>query len=459
VLKIGGNAASADVDELDRQQQLREARALARITHPNVVAVHDVGTIDGSVFVAMELVEGDSFDRWRERESRTTDDVLAVMRHAGAGLAAAHAAGLVHGDVKPSNILVTPAGRVVVIDFGLATTHMGHGGTPGYMAPEQSRHAVLDARADQYGFSVTLSEALCGQMPSRLRRALDRALQVDPRKRYPSMDALLQALHGTPRARWLRVAAVVAALIVAALVTLRLAAPSAPIANEERRGLWRNSLFVSAGSWLMFGGIENGALPPPTRAAQVVAKYVQERLGACASTHVAGERVSYQLRACEIELGPRVDGEMTVSYSYDGDRLVAQLAAPSLSANGGRARLVSRAELRQPSDDVALDVTLDGVGPRGVPYVWNWRAVVQRRTGGCELFDGSWRFEALATEWRGTFEALEVCRSSCPRARRLEYSAAGAPPIRIEWDGTRLARWSTADGRTGEFTMPCQPLD
>jgi tetratricopeptide (TPR) repeat protein/predicted Ser/Thr protein kinase len=145
--------------------QLREeARAIAKLAHPNVIAVYDVGEADGEVFVAMEHVEGQTLRDWL-RTPRSTSEILDVFVQAGRGLAAAHAAGLVHRDVKPSNIMVGTDGRARVLDFGLARTGVEEGviaGTPAYMAPEQRRGERTDARADQYAFAVALSEALFG---------------------------------------------------------------------------------------------------------------------------------------------------------------------------------------------------------------------------------------------------------------------------------------------------------
>ncbi|MBS1118405.1 MAG: hypothetical protein H6Q90_633 [Deltaproteobacteria bacterium] len=201
-----------------------EARAIARLAHPNVVAVHDVGEADGEVFVAMEHVDGSTLRDWL-RTPRTPAEILAVFAQAGAGLAAAHAVGLVHRDVKPSNLIVGKDGRARVLDFGLARRHaIGDDedgplvGTPAYMAPEQQRGGRADARADQFAFCVSLWEALAGERPApdpavaargtiagvgaRTMRALRRGLAARPEDRFPTMGSLLQELVPAPRKRW-----------------------------------------------------------------------------------------------------------------------------------------------------------------------------------------------------------------------------------------------------------------
>ncbi|MFT3699928.1 MAG: serine/threonine-protein kinase [Kofleriaceae bacterium] len=155
----------------------REAVSLARLSHPNVVVIHQVGEIDGKVYVAMEYVAGKNAREWAKAETRSIQDVLAVYREVGEGLAAAHAAGLVHRDFKPDNVLVGEDGRARVADFGLARSEssfvpaVGTGamtqlaGTPAYMPPEQTRGEEIDARADQYAFCATVWEALHGVRP------------------------------------------------------------------------------------------------------------------------------------------------------------------------------------------------------------------------------------------------------------------------------------------------------
>lgn len=162
---------------------LREAQAMAQLAHPNVVTVFDVGSVDDRVFIAMELVEGMTLAQWLVAERRECREIIGTFLAAGNGLAAAHAAGLIHRDFKPDNVLIGNDGRVRVIDFGLAchapgvsfeatrsgatelgrgsnTTQTGLVGTLAYMAPEQFFRRNVDARADQFSFAVALYEAL-----------------------------------------------------------------------------------------------------------------------------------------------------------------------------------------------------------------------------------------------------------------------------------------------------------
>jgi predicted Zn-dependent peptidase len=192
---------------------LREARAAAKVRHPNVVAIYDAGRMGEEVFVAMELVEGQRFREWRKKESRTWREIAGVMRGAAEGLAAAHAVGLVHRDFKPDNLMVE-RGRARVLDFGLArstfeaigmTDTVAAGtpaptadvpltgltrtgailGTPAYMAPEQMQAGTVDARADQFAFGVTLFEAFYGERPFTGENVVELAVKVAKGERTP----------------------------------------------------------------------------------------------------------------------------------------------------------------------------------------------------------------------------------------------------------------------------------
>ncbi len=266
---------------------LREAQALARLTHPNVVTVHDVGTWDGRVFVAMEFVRGRTLSRWIAETSPDARAKVEMFVQAGRGLAAAHAEGLVHRDFKPENVIVGDDGRARVLDFGLART-IGKpvvpapeeelrrssprvdtkitrtgvlAGTPAYMSPEQFQGLPGDARTDQFSFCVALWEALFRErpfagtdrlsigmavvsgarrpmppeprIPAAWRRVLQRGLAVEPADRYASMDALLAELRVEPsRLPWIAAASLATVGIGAIVVTNTEA--SSPCASPER---------------------------------------------------------------------------------------------------------------------------------------------------------------------------------------------------------------------------------
>ncbi len=243
-----------------RARLVAEARALARVSHPNVLAVYDVGVHDDLVYVALELVDGVDLAQWLRMRARPWPEVVRVFAEAAAGLAAVHAAGLVHRDVKPANILVERTkgrahGRVLVADFGIArstielpppslpgeldSTDSGEDtrlteagrvvGTPVYMAPEQHLGHDVGPSADQYALCVALFEALAGQRPFRgnaqallhakmkpreepapahvpawLWAIALRGLSPLPRDRFAAMGELVAALRaGSPRRKWL----------------------------------------------------------------------------------------------------------------------------------------------------------------------------------------------------------------------------------------------------------------
>ena len=199
----------------DRETAFTEAQALAQLSHPNVVPIHDVGLDGDHVYLVMELVRGDTLRRWCA--DRTVREILSVYHQAGSALAAAHAVGLVHRDFKPENAIVGKDGRVRVIDFGLACEaddparsaggRHGIAGTPGFMAPEITAGAAITPAADQYSFCVALGDAL-GQArrppPRRIAALLARGRAAEPAERFPSMRDLLHALARDPARTWRR---------------------------------------------------------------------------------------------------------------------------------------------------------------------------------------------------------------------------------------------------------------
>jgi predicted Ser/Thr protein kinase len=234
-------------DEIGGERMQREAKALAKLSHPNVVTVHEVGTHEGQVFVAMEYVEGSTLKQWLVQKPPTAH-IVSVFCQAAMGLQSAHDAGIVHRDFKPENVLVGEDGRVRVLDFGLARppgkaltgevvdphqvldlsqptlTRTGmFAGTPAYMAPEQFAGTPVDARTDQFAFCIALHEALYGQrpfqgatlaelaaaviegdvtttsgrrIPQHVDTAIQRGLSREPDRRFRSMTELSGVLSG-----------------------------------------------------------------------------------------------------------------------------------------------------------------------------------------------------------------------------------------------------------------------
>ncbi len=242
---------AADLDT--RARALREARALARVTHPNVVAVHEAAEADGDVFLVMQLVDGVALHRWLRAERRAVDTVLDALSAVAEGLAAAHAAGVIHGDVKPDNVLVGEGGHAWLADLGTARI-LGEGdgragGTPEYFAPERRAGAPPSASADQYALAVTLHEAITGArpeidrdgrerraVPRRLRPVLRRALASDPTERFSDVQALAAAIKRA-RARTRLRLVFGAAAIVAIGLTTRAIAPSPSLCHRAADGI------------------------------------------------------------------------------------------------------------------------------------------------------------------------------------------------------------------------------
>jgi tetratricopeptide (TPR) repeat protein len=281
-------------DDRGRTRMLREAQALARLSHPNVVQVHEVGQWADHDYVAMEYVGGQTLDRWLSSQPRSWREVLDVLIQAGRGLEAAHTAELVHRDFKPANLLVGSDGRARVLDFGLAratnegetllaispsaeviataehdvpddshTSHELSGstvassafdklltvtgavlGTPAYMAPEQHLGQLANALSDQFSFCVVLYEALYGQRPFKGSSRTEYALHVTEGKlEAPPVNAgvplwlrkiVMRGLAPKPEQRWPSMTVLLAEL------------------SRDRTRTWRGAV-VAAGLLLAFG--------------------------------------------------------------------------------------------------------------------------------------------------------------------------------------------------------------
>jgi len=367
---------------------LREAQALARLSHPNVIAVHDVGTLaEDRVFLAMELVEGQTLRKWLRERERPWREVLPVMLAAGAGLAAAHAAGLVHRDFKPDNVLVGHDGRVRVMDFGLARLESAEDlpakrtsdlsierrspltdnltvagtvlGTPAYMAPEIYTGTPASARTDQYAFGVALYEALfrtrpyakgaprdeaprpppASGVPAQLQRVALRAIAAAPDARYPSIDALLADLAIDPFARRRQLAIVAGALAVVGILGAGVFVMS--------RGDGRGEACGGAGARL--AGVWDRAIEQAAHAAFSATKRPYAETAFAGTTRAldryAGEWTAMATESCEATRTRRDQSEDVLALRDDClDQRLADLRALTGLLATADAQLVAKAD-------------------------------------------------------------------------------------------------------------------
>ena len=465
--------------ERRRRQQarlLREGRALARLSHPNVVAVHDVGTFGEDVFVAMELVAGHSLEEFiyhhREPPPRR---ILEIYLAVGRGLAAAHAVGLVHRDVKPANIAIGADGAPRVLDFGLAraveapdsadqpagsptpplagaaqlTRDGSVVGTPRYMAPEQLRGEAVDARADQFSFCASLYEGLYRRppfasrdrdrpppelviparprLPARVRRALARGLAADPADRYPAMDGLLADL-ARPVARRLWLAAVAALAIgLAAALVLRGGA------GDQAEAECRRATAPLARVWgpAQRASIQTALGDPVVLALdRHAASWTAMRVEACEATHLRAEQsaelLEQRVRCLDRRLGrfAALVGELArtdaPAPAVDGDRVAAAL--DPLDACADRAALGrssvgtgDAARLRHLDQVAALALT----GRMAEADVRTAHLVIAADV----LADPALLAEAFF--WRGAVDGSLGRREAAERALRRAFRVAG----------------------------------
>ncbi|TKC99217.1 serine/threonine-protein kinase [Polyangium fumosum] len=350
-LKVLRAEDQGEGSEQARARLLSEAQTLARLAHPNVVAIHDVGVTHGDVFLVMEFVEGPTLGAWLAERRRPLQEVLPIFLQAGRGLAAAHAVGIVHRDFKPANVVVGRDGRVRVLDFGLAreglpprgAASLGAGaadetmqsvvaGTPAYMAPEQHLGRRADARADQFSFCVALHEALHGvrpfrgdtpreildsiqrgdvhaphaaELPAWFSEALLRGLSAKPEARHPSLVELLAILERDRRALRRRIAMVVVPLLAAAVAGVAVRASMGPAAeppcqgaSRRLEGVWDTSgraavraSFLATGLPYAAGAFDQVAADLDRRATEWTSAFTQ----ACEATRVRGEQTEEQL--------------------------------------------------------------------------------------------------------------------------------------------------------------------
>jgi serine/threonine-protein kinase len=431
---------------------VREAQSLARLNHPNVVHVHDAGSLGETAFVAMEYVAGGTLRAWLERPRRA-NEVLAVFVAAGRGLEAAHAAGLVHRDFKPSNVLIGDDGRVRVSDFGLARPAGDDGavaaassltGTPAYMAPEQLDGRAADARSDQYAYCLTMFEAFYGHHPflakgenaipeallARMRKGeraalappriapprglaavLGRGLALAPTDRFPSMSALLAALAPVvhPR-RPGRILLGVALLAVAALgaVALRGGAEAKdPCASVDE---------VIGTVWNPARAARIGPVVAATKAPQAEATWL--RTSDVLDRYARRWRRA-KLEICRVAGGPRPsDGAHDVRETCLAQRLAGAdaLLAVLEKPDAELVPFMVRAALALEPPEHCQTVTVDDQAP--VPPI---DASAQAEIGAIRALTGQARALMLLGKSK---DARFIAEEAVRRAERLGY-----PPV------------------------------
>ncbi len=380
-VKVIRSEAAAASEEA-KQQLRQEARAMARLTHPNVVRVYDVGRQGGLVYIAMEYVDGVDLGRFASRHSDSWRTVFAACIEAGRGLLAAHEAGLVHRDFKPSNVLCANDGRVLVADFGLTRLlrpglREGEGvetraaGTPGYVAPEQAKGQASTPKSDQYSYCVTLAQCLLGRdpdapvreaptastldstefeqqeysgaiAPRRLGAVLRKGMAFKAEERYDDMQALLgkleRVVHRRKRIR-IVLASVVGAICLGVLmfvlgkkVTEQPAmcansdAPVAVVWNDAREKGLRSQLAASP-----YAGHAKHFLQSVSEAANTLAK---EHTSACEATFIGHSQSAELYDRQVLCLGTQLTALDSLISAVEGGKSVesAQLALAKLGA-------------------------------------------------------------------------------------------------------------------------------
>lgn len=329
----------------------REALALGRLSHPNVVHVYELGQAEGQWFIAMELVGGQTLREW-QRPRHGWRESLEVYLQAGDGLAAAHAAGLVHRDFKPDNCLIDERGHVRVLDFGLAggavvassdevteaTEAMGHRvleetlasngrivGTPAYMPPEQMRGEDADPRSDQFSFCVALYEAVYGERPyagrtlatlmaailagdvgerpararapAQLRKILLRGLAAEPDRRWPAMDVLLAELRTltAPKTQHWLALGVTGGLVVVGVGLVRYAEVGLRCdgAEEQLEEIWNETRKQEVRGAILETGASYAAdtwARVEPRLDEYAAAWIDQYTSTCEATAIRGEQ-------------------------------------------------------------------------------------------------------------------------------------------------------------------------
>ena len=495
-----------------RARLVREARAASLLRHPSVVTIFDVGEIDGSTFIAMELVEGTSLRTLVHRSGVPAEAKLAWLLDLAGALAEAHRSGLVHRDVKPENVMIARDGGLKVLDFGIARAATREGnqtglvtltqdgttmGTPAYMAPEQIRAEKLDGRADQFAWGVVAFELFSGRLPFEAKEpfalaveiatkepprlaslvealpdgldaAVARALAKSPEDRFPSMDALADALRPAlpadarrlvvlptgplPALRALRDAPTMAPETVQPLATTHLvSAPTAAAIDAAARPRRWLPIGVAAVALAAAGGVAlylrsgpaAGVAPPPSASAR---SHLAELLAAGQAELRRGARPTHWEQALTVDEGHPPIALRLALYRFRAEPLPAaalfrkardrraeltgtdaallDATAPLFDAQPPdhgevRRRLVALAE-QHPSDAELAYLAGTAIAEHAPGEVAAWGAQYRRATELDPSFARAWQLlaesEAYAGQWSRAAAVVERCLEKVPGA-------------------------------------------
>ncbi len=466
-------------EEEGRARLQREARAMARVQHPNVATVYEVGSVGEQLFVAMELVDGQTLKGWLRERPRAPREALALLVAAGRGLAAVHAAGVVHRDFKPDNVLVGKDGRPRVSDFGVVslrgvavavavgvagTTTISAAGTPAYMSPEQARGAVSDARSDQFSFCVALWEALLGARPfandappearhaperptrpagvsARVLAVVARGLSSRPEDRWPSMDELLAELErdGTRRLRMVTVTAM-ALILVATVGSVGLWRAHATSCGDARRllsGVWDAGARDAVHRAFLNSKVPFAEHSFPRAAAQIdqwTSGWVTMHEEACRATRVEGRQSDALMDLREACLDPR-RGTLAALVKLWSGGVEAAAVEKSIDAAGALPELGECADAKALTERTPLPHDRAAVAKI---------AAVRAHLDGVYAFDAAGRFKdaepaALAARARPTPPDGRTCARWPPIGWRRSIPASSTPkprprsPKRLRW--------------------------
>ena len=367
-----------------RARILLEGQALAKLSHPNIVPIYDVGIVGDDVYLVMEWVRGMNLRAYCA-EKRSVREILAVFRAAGEGLSASHRAGIIHRDFKPENAVIGDDGRVRVLDFGLARGEvraddlaMGSShpsltrgaGTPRFMPPEQAEGRELTPAVDQYAFCVSVREALVGRggidaepeaVPGWIAPLLDRGTSVDASRRFASMDELLRQLSRDPATIWRRRLAIAGVLGVAgaafAMGSLRrgdAGVPTEPCtgAPQELARTWGADHRARVISHVASLGPYGAAEAP--RLADMLDTYARQWMTtdreACHARH-RGELTSSryeQHQACSTRTRYALDTAVGLLSTVGGDRIAAAIVAVDALPSPERCTIEARSTTIDP---------------------------------------------------------------------------------------------------------------